>query len=63
MTMTTAGTKKAKTAMADAETYIRALARILATHPKVLEYDPELAALADEAPAQANALRNARIDL
>ena len=63
MNATPARTKKAKTAMADAETYIRALARILATHPEALAYDPELAALADEAPAQARALRYARIDL
>lgn len=62
MNATPARTKKAKEAMADAESYIRDLIHQM-REDGVLDHYPEIAALADEAKAHAEQLRSARIDL
>ena len=62
MTATPARTKKAKEAMADAESYLRELIYQL-REDGVLDHYPEIAALADEAKAQVEGLRKARISL
>jgi hypothetical protein len=62
MTATPARTKKAKETMVDAEGYIRELIHQL-REDGVLDHYPEIAALADEAKAQVDGLRQARINL
>ena len=62
MNATTARTKNAKEAMADAESLIRDLVYHL-REDGILEHQPEIAALVDEAKAHVEALRKARIDL
>ena len=61
MTTKPAHRKNAKLALASAEGYILDLIQEL-RDDGLLEH-PEIAALADVAPAQAKALRNARINL
>ena len=62
MNATPARTKKAKDAMAEAESYIRELVHQLRADG-VIDHHPEIAALADEAKARTDALRKARINL
>ena len=62
MNATSARTKNAKEAMADAEGLIRDLVYHL-REDGILDHHPEIAALADEAKAAVEALRRARTDL
>ena len=62
MDATPARTKKAKEVMADAESYLRELIYQL-REDGILETHPHIAALADEAKAQVEGLRKARINL
>ena len=62
MGATPARTKKAREVMADAESYLRELIHQL-RELGVLDHHPEIAALADEAKAQVEGLRKARVNL
>ena len=59
---TPARIKKAKHTMAEVERYVRELVHQL-REDGVLDHHPEIAGLADEAKAQVEALRKARINL
>jgi hypothetical protein len=62
MNATPARTRKARKAMAEAESYIHELVCHL-RGDGLLDHHPEIAALADEAQAHMKALREARIGL
>ena len=62
MNATPARVKKAKEAMADAESHLRELIRQM-REDGILDTHPEISALADEAKAQVEGLRQARINL
>ena len=62
MNATPAATRRAKAAMADTESYIRDVVHQL-RELGLLDHHPEIAALADEAKAQVESLRKARISL
>ena len=57
-----AARKRAKAAMADAESYLRELIHQL-REDGILDTHPEISSLADEAKAQTDGLRKARINL
>jgi len=62
MNATPAKTKNAKIALADAESLLREMVWQM-RQDGILESHPEIAALADQARATAEALRKARINL
>ena len=62
MNATPAATKRAKAAMADAESYIRDVVHQL-REDGILDTHPEIDALVDEAKAQVEGLRKARTNL